>query len=403
MNNIRKELSRRKFIINVTGAGAVTMLHPWLLWAYYQEDPRIAELVAKTTGLDTHNHIDVPLNITELPGPTVDLAGEMRKSGLSAICMTFAVDYQKLTKSGEAYERFINGLSAMEEVLKSNDMKRSLNLADLIAAHKNHKPTVIQSVEGAHFLEGKLDRLGVAYGRGLRQLGLLHDSDASVPLGDVYTNPAQWGGLTAFGADTIRECNNLGILADLTHCSNDTINAALKLTKKPVIISHTGLDTQLGQNEFMAKMMRPRLISKEQAKIVADAGGVIGVWTHLSDTPIEYAQNIRAMADVAGVEHVCIGTDTKMTQPYRPTVSLNPPPGQNNPNDRKDNPQQPGNNNKNPARFGERTNEAWQNQKGGFYYAVVGAMLQNGFTADEIGKIGGGNFCRIFNEATSGH
>jgi membrane dipeptidase len=407
---MRIELSRRKFIRNVSGAGAATLLHPLLFLSNNQPDPRVDKIVAKSIGTDTHNHIDVPLNVAELPGPAIDLAGEIRKSGLSAICMTFALDYQKLTKSGEAYERFITGLNAMDQLLSSNQMKRALNLDDLETSHKNHQPTVIQSVEGGHFLEGKLDRLGIAYSRGLRQLGLLHDSDASVSLGDVYTNPAKWGGLTPFGADVIKECNNLGILADLTHCSNDTINAALKLTKKPVIISHTGLDTQLGQNENMAKMMRPRLISKEQAKIVADAGGVIGVWTHLSDTPLEYAQNIRAMADVVGVDHVCIGTDTKMTPSYRPPGNFNPPPGQNNPNDHKDEPPQQGNGNnkesggeRNTNRIGERTNEAWQDQKVGFYYAVVSALLKTGFTEEEILKIGGGNFCRIFNEATSGH
>ena len=407
---MRGELSRRKFIRNVSGAGAATLLHPLLFLSNNQGDPRIDKIVSKTIGTDTHNHIDVPLNVAELPGPAIDLAGEIRKSGLSAICMTYALDYQKLTRTGEAYERFINGLNAMDQVLNSNQMKRSLNLVDLETAHKNHQPTVIQSVEGGHFMEGKLDRLGIAYGRGLRQLGLLHDSDASVPLGDVYTNPAKWGGLTPFGTDVIKECNNLGILADLTHCSNETINAALKITKTPMIISHTGLDTRLGQNENMAKMMRPRLISKEQAKIVADAGGVIGVWTHLSETPLEYAQNIRAMADVVGIDHVCIGTDTKMTPSYRAPVNLNPPPGQNNPNDRNDKPKQYDNGNKknlggsgNPVRIGERTNEAWRDQQVGFYYAVVGAMLKTGFTEDEIGKIGGGNFCRVFNEATSGH
>jgi membrane dipeptidase len=381
---MKKEWSRRKFIKNVTGAGATTMLHPLLFLSDKQDDPRVDKIVAKTIGTDTHNHIDVPLNVAELPGPAIDLAGEIRKSGLSAICMTFALDYQKLTREGEAYERFITGLNAMDQVLKSNRIKRALNLSDLEEAHKNHQPTVIQSVEGGHFMEGKLDRLGIAYGRGLRLLGLLHDSDASVPLGDVYTNPAKWGGLTSFGADVMKECDHLGILADLTHCSNDTINAALKLTKKPVIISHTGLDTRLGQDENMAKMMRPRLISKEQAKIVADAGGVIGVWTHLSDTPLEYAQNIRAMTDVVGVDHVCIGTDTKMTPSYRP-------PGRDS------------GGGGHQVRIGERTNEAWKDQQVGFYFAVVGALLKTGFTEDEIGKIGGGNFCRIFNEATSGH
>ena len=255
-----------------------------------------------------------------------------------------------------------------------------------------------------------MDRLGIAYGRGLRQLGLLHDSDASVPLGDVYTNPAQWGGLTPFGADVIKECNKLGILVDLTHCSNDTINAALKLTTKPVIISHTGLDTRPGKNDKMAKMMRPRFISKEQAKIVARAGGVIGVWTHLSDTPLEYAQNIRAMANVVGIEHVCIGTDTKMTPSYRSPGNSNPPKGQNSSNDHKNEPtksvddhKKDSGNGSNTVRIGERTNNAWKDQQAGFYYAVVGALLKTGFTEDEIGKIGGGNFCRIFNEATKGH
>src|SRR3954447_10817697 len=59
----------------------------------------------------------------------------------------------------------------------------------------------------------------------------------------------------------------------------------------------------------------PRLISKEQARMVASAGGLVGVWTHLADTPLEYARNVRALVDVIGVDHVCIGTDTKLTQP----------------------------------------------------------------------------------------
>jgi microsomal dipeptidase-like Zn-dependent dipeptidase len=407
MDKSQQEWSRRKFITTVTGAGAMLLANSWLTWAADETDPRVAAIVAKTMGIDTHNHIDVPLNAAELPGPKVDLAGELKKSGLAAICMTFAVDYQKLSNPGDAYNRFVAGLDAMDKVLESNSIKRSLNLADLRMAHKNQKPAVIQSVEGAHFLEGKLDRLAVAHKRGLRHLGLLHDNDASVPLGDVYTNPATFGGLTAFGAEVIKECNRLGILVDLAHASNGTIDAALKLTTRPVLISHTGLDTQLGKNEVMAKMMRPRLISKEQAKIVANAGGVIGVWTHLSDTPLEYAQNIRALVDVIGIDHVGIGTDTKLTPSYRsPGGESGPKPG-GGPGKRPDGPPQNSNGQNGPGgdksrvRIGERTNEAWANQQVGFYYAVVGAMLRMGFSEEEIGKVGGGNFCRVFDAATA--
>lgn len=397
--------SRRDFLAAaaITGAGSALMLNPFAAWASDDVDPRVAAIVANTIGVDTHNHIDVPLTVAGQPGPDIDLSGEMKRSGLSAICMTFALDYQKLQNPGEAYERFNNGLTEMDKQLLRNGMKRSLNMADLRAAHDARQPTVIQSVEGGHFLEGHLERLGEAYGRGLRHIGLLHDSDASVPLGDVYTNTPQWNGLTKFGADVIKECNRLGILIDLAHANPETVGAALKLAATPVIISHTGLDTRLGQNANMARMMRPRLISKEQAKIVADAGGIIGVWTHLADTPLEYAQNVRALVDVIGADHVCIGTDTKLTPSYRPPgePGFGPKPGGpggpgGNPGDHHDGPPPGG------ARVGERTNLAWQDQKTGFYYTVVDAMLKTGFTPDEIGKIGGGNFCRVFDAATKG-
>ena len=416
MEKSKASWSRRNFLSTVAGAGAGILLRPFPVWARAggpfrtsrngDPDPRVAEIVAATIGIDTHNHIDVPLIAGEVPGPQIDLAGEMKRSGLSAICMTFAVDYQKLTNPGDAYDRFRNGLASMDEELRLNDMRRALSVADLRDAHAAHKPVVIQSVEGAHFLEGHVERLGEAYGRGLRHLGLLHDSDASVPLGDVYTNPPRWGGLTAFGSDVIRECNRLGILVDLAHANTETTAAALKVAAHPVIISHTGLDTRLGNNPRMAQMMRPRLISKEQAKMVADAGGIIGVWTHLADSALEYAQNIRALADVVGVDHVGIGTDTKLTPGNRPGPRPGGPggPGANGGpagNGAPGGSGGPGG--QNQQRAGERTNQAWEGQQTGFYYAVVEAMLKTGFTADEIGKIGGGNFCRIFDAATAGH
>ncbi|WP_439698748.1 dipeptidase [Mucilaginibacter sp. AW1-7] len=417
MKKFQPTWSRWEFLAAVTlaGAGTAIMLNPLAAWAIDEVDPRVAKIVADTLGIDTHNHIDVPLTSADVPGPDINLAGEMKKSGLAAICMTFAVDYQKLQNPGDAYERFKNGLASMDKQLARNGMKRSLNMADLNSAHKKHQPTVIQSVEGGHFLEGHIERLQEAYTRGLRHLTLLHDSDAAVPLGDVFTNPARWGGLTAFGADVIRECNRLGILVDLGHASAETVAAALKVAKHPVIISHTGLDTQLGQNANMARMMRPRLISKEQAKIVADTGGVIGVWTHLADSASEYAQNIRALVDVVGIDHVCIGTDTKLTPAYRPAGgSFGPKPGEQGPppggmpGNRPDGPpagdkpHDGPNGGPNRGKMDGGTNQTWPDQKTGFYYTVVEAMLNIGFNADEIGKIGGGNFCRVFDAATAG-
>jgi len=400
--------SRRGFITAIAGTGTALMLNPLYSWALEGIDPKVAAIVAATIGVDTHNHIDVPLSKSEIPGPKIDLTGEMKQSGFSAICMTFAMDYQRLTNPGEAYERFLNGLASMDQQLANSGMKRSLNLADLQDAHKNKQPTVIQSVEGGHFLEGQIDRLAVAYGRGLRHIGLLHDSDASTPLGDVYTNPPRWGGLTEFGAAVVKESNRLGIVIDLTHCDTATVAAAIKLSTKPVMFSHTGLDTQLGSNPNMANMMKPRLISKTEAKVLADAGAIIGVWTHLADSALEYAQNIRALVDVVGVDHVCIGTDTKLTGSYR---SPNDKGGFGGPPAGGGQGPRPGGDTSHgqggpggPGRRmgGDRTNQTWDGEKFGFFYTVVDAMLQTGFTPDEITKIGGGNFCRVFDAATEG-
>jgi membrane dipeptidase len=353
--------SRRGFLAAAAGTATTLLLHPLAAWA----DPGVAAIVAATIGIDCHNHVDVPLVASELPGPDLDLAGAINTSGLAAICMTFAVDYQPLRHPGDAFERFQNGMAALDRQLARNGMRRSLHLADLRALRAQGQPTVIQSVEGGHFLEGHLERLDLAYARGLRHLTLLHDNDASVPLGDVFTNPVRWGGLTAFGAQVIGRCERLGILVDLGHADAATVAGALKVATRPVIVSHTGLDTQLGSNPKMAQMMRPRLISRDVALTVARAGGVIGVWTHLAESAQAYAENVRAMVDVVGIDHVCIGTDTKMTAATR------------------------------------GTNDTWPGQPAGFYFAVVDAMLKAGFTVDEIGKVGGGNFCRVFGRATS--
>lgn len=364
--------TKRKFITTLVRVGATLIATPLTSWATDEPDPNVKRILAKTIGIDTHNHMDVPFNPEAFKPQNYDLAIELKSAGLTAICMTFCVDRPKLEKEGEAYDRFITSLNELDELLNANKLTRALTYADLKRAQKENKPIVIQSVEGGHFLEGKLERIKTAYNRGVRHLGLMHDGQTTPPMGDIYTDPPHYGGLTRLGKDVINECNKLGILIDLAHCSTEGINQALDLSVKPTLISHTGLNTQLGTNMGMAKMMMPRLISKEQAKRFANGGGVIGVWTHLADTPLAYAKNIRSMVDVIGSEHVCIGTDTKMAPPTNAT-----------------------------DRFGKKTNKSWEGSNQGFFYSVVDSLLQIGFTEKEIAQIGGGNYCRIFDKATT--
>jgi membrane dipeptidase len=161
----------------------------------------------------------------------------------------------------------------------------------------------------------------------------------------------------------------LGILVDMAHASHEAVLGALKVATQPLIISHTNLDTWTGKNPKMAEMMKPRLISKDHAKVVADAGGIVGVWTHLAGSLAEFVESIKAMVDAIGIDHVGIGTDTDLLS----------------------------------SRMGGGTNRAYANLAGGFFPAVVGEMLRQGFTPDDIAKVGGGNYGRVFGKVTAGH
>ncbi len=335
-----------------------------------------------TIGIDMHNHVypagTEPHPQQGQPLPTREATARSRPFGgrraqtlrahrrLCELCARFRAKYQP----GDARDNFLRWLTAIDAQLEKGHMHRALNLKDLQAAHDHGQPTIVQTVEGAHFIEGHLDRVEEAYKRGVRDLQLLHERDDMVsPLGDTNTTPAHLGGLTAFGAEVVKECNRLGIVVDLAHASHETVLAALKVATQPVIVSHTSLDSRTGGNPKMAEMMKPRLISKEHAKVVADAGGVIGVWTHLADSLKDFVESIKAMVDAVGIDHVGIGTDTDLLS----------------------------------SRVGQGTNKAWPGLTGGFFHAVVGEMLRQGFTPDDIGKVGGGNFCRVFGKVTAGH
>ena len=357
------------------------------------------ELCAKLITMDTHNHVDVPMITGDTPGPRVDLRTAMQKAGINALGMTFAVDYYYPLAEGQSLERYWNAIGSQDSILAWSNMQRTLNLQQLKENFAKGEPIVIQCVEGGHFLEGDISNMQKAYDRGLRVFCLLHDNDANQPLGDVYTNEPKFGGLTQLGADAIRECERLGILVDLAHCDSTTIAMALDVATNPVIISHTGLNTRLGRDDFMGQMMKARLISAPQAKMVADKGGVIGVWPHLASSPEDYASNIRAMVDIVGIDHVCIGTDSKITPDYMEFSPEHKAKMQEMEEKRKqdgDDGPRPNFPKKDP----NAVNHEWNDQPDNFYHSVIRCMLAKGFSEEEVEKIVSGNFLRVFGEAT---
>jgi membrane dipeptidase len=221
LKNKYPSLSRREFLTTAVGAGGAMLLGPaWLNAAGAGVDPRIAQVMSGTIGIDMHNHV-YPAGTEPHPqngqprrqeeqqqAPELFLAPELKRSGLTAVCASFVLDFAPHDKPGDERDNFLRWLTAIDVQLAKGHIHRALNLKDLQAAHDHGQPTIVQSVEGSHFIEGHLDRVEEVYKRGVRHLQLLHERDDMVsPLGDVITSPAHLGGLTAFGAEVVKECN----------------------------------------------------------------------------------------------------------------------------------------------------------------------------------------------------
>ena len=149
-------MKRREFIIQSGLLGTAALTHRFQGSTRF-ESSEIDRLVSKTFGIDTHNHVDVPFLKEEFMGQRYDLAEALTKSGLGTICLTFSVDRPLLKNPGEAYNRFMTSMQEIDDVLVKNQMTRALNVTDIQRARKSKQRVVIQSVEGGHFLEGKID------------------------------------------------------------------------------------------------------------------------------------------------------------------------------------------------------------------------------------------------------
>lgn len=159
----------------------------------------------------------------------------------------------------------------------------------------------ILGVEGLHCLEGDLENVRVLYHAGFRMMGPVHFIDSDVG-GSAHSK--RDGGLTPFGRKVIRYMEQHKVLTDLAHASPALIDDVLAMAARPPIVSHTGL---IGACDTW------RNLSDDAAKRIADKGGVIGIgfWPDAvcGNTPADIVRSIRHAVEVVGLDHVAIGSD----------------------------------------------------------------------------------------------
>ena len=155
--------------------------------------------------------------------------------------------------------------------------------------------------EGAQVLEGNLENLDELYDAGFRMMAPTHFFDTEI---GGSAHGLEKGGLTALGRDWVKKMEEKKIIIDLAHASPQTIDDVLALTTRPLVVSHTGVKGTCDNT---------RNLSDDHVKRIAQTGGVIGIgfWdTAVCGTDARaIAKSIRYAANLAGVEHVGLGSD----------------------------------------------------------------------------------------------
>jgi microsomal dipeptidase-like Zn-dependent dipeptidase len=159
----------------------------------------------------------------------------------------------------------------------------------------------ILAMEGLQALGGNLARLDTLYDAGFRVMGLTHFFDNEVggsSAGEVK------GGLTEFGRAVISRMEEKQILVDIAHASPRVISDVLDMATRPVIVSHTGVQTVCPG---------PRNLTDDQIRRVAANGGIIGIgyWDAAvcDPSPAGIARTIKSVVDLVGADHVALGSD----------------------------------------------------------------------------------------------
>ena len=145
-------------------------------------------------------------------------------------------------------------------------LRYATSVADVRAAKRDGKIASLLGMEGGHVIENSLGALRMYYDLGARYMTLTHN--VHLDWADSAALPPIHGGLTKFGEEVVLEMNRLGMLVDLSHVADGTMDDALRVSKAPVIFSHSSA---------RAVCDVPRNVPDAILKRVAANGGVVMV------------------------------------------------------------------------------------------------------------------------------
>ncbi|MEO3470284.1 membrane dipeptidase [Roseomonas sp. CAU 1739] len=281
-----------------------------------QADGAARALVEAARPTDLHSHAGrVLIGRRTVQRPFTPVAGPMRDGGMTLIALAMVADTPTTEivetriqafrdpDPGELWTHAQAAFARLRALVAQDGLIVVTDRTGLARSRQaGAPPSVVVAAEGADMLEGRLDRVEALFrAERLRHLQLVHYRVNE--LGDIQTAAPVHGGLTAFGAAVIRDCNRLGLVVDVAHGTEALVRRAAEVTTQPLVLSHTALARRPGP--------RSRWVTADHARLVAATGGVVGVWPIVEGPPSvrRYAESVARMVDAIGIDHVGIGSD----------------------------------------------------------------------------------------------
>jgi len=223
--------------------------------------------------IDTHNDItSSTVAGLDLGQPNTDHMTDiprMKKGGMGA--QFFAVYVSAAYVEGNhAANRTLEMIDTVRHDIIDkypNDFLFATTAADVRSAHREHKIAALMGIEGGHAIEDSLRLLRDYYALGVRYMTLTHSN--SNHWADSSGDPNKPNhGLSPFGKDVVREMNRLGMIVDISHVADQTFWDALEVSRAPIFASHSSC---------RAISPAPRNMTDDMIRALAKKGGVVQI------------------------------------------------------------------------------------------------------------------------------
>ncbi len=228
----------------------------------------------------------------------------LREGGVAA--QFFAVYIEPQFKPDRGLQRALDVIDVLLRELEAfrDQTELALSVADIRRIRSSGKVAAVLAIEGGEGIGGSLAHLRMLYRLGLRSLGLVWNQRNLIA--DGIAERRTGGGLTTFGVEVVQQCNELGIVVDVSHLTDPGFWHVAETCKGPFMASHSNA---------RAVCDHPRNLMDDQIKALAAAGGVMGLnfapaFVAPKDATLaQLLDHLDHIVSLVGPDHVGLGSD----------------------------------------------------------------------------------------------